>query len=247
MFVWKSDGSVWSKVAPIYAYNYHFSEWTNLSGNPVRVTLNTSNLRIANFDTLLSDPIIELKATITPTQESGTPSPQSPKALIGVNTINFVHCGPNLWDEQWESGTLDDDTGLPVSDAEFSRSANFIPVRPNSSVYVYVSGLDPEVNEFTRFMYDKDKNFIDSLTVWDSGSESIAQDVYYMKVVYKRAYSDISNYKVAISSPSAAWEYNTYKGETITVPLGNTYYGGQFIQDSAGHRKFRKTNTGGCE
>jgi len=244
VFVWKFNGSTWQKIAPIYAYNYYYNEWTNMSGNPVRVTHTTDNSRIAAFDTLLTDPIIELKATITPTQESGTPSPQSPKAIIGVNTINFVHCGPNLWDEQWESGTLDDDTGMPVADVEFSRSADFIPVKPNSNVYLYISGLDPELYEyeFMMFRYDENKNFIDFFPIWDSGLENIEQGIYYIKVVYKRTYSTISNYKVAINIPGAAMQYSPYKGETISVSLGNTYYGGQFIQDAAGHRKFRKTH-----
>lgn len=48
----------------------------------------------------------------------------------------------NLWDEQWESGYINLDTGNKGTDANCSRSVNFIGVEPSKDYYLYNGSWD---------------------------------------------------------------------------------------------------------
>lgn len=58
----------------------------------------TASGAIANFTTSVVKPLVNLTAYFKATQEAGTPTPQSPKAITGVSAVNVVHCGKNLVD-----------------------------------------------------------------------------------------------------------------------------------------------------
>ena len=51
---------------------------------------------IANFETELARPLEALKVGIVATQESGTPTPSSPKAISGWSEVNITKCRKNL-------------------------------------------------------------------------------------------------------------------------------------------------------
>ena len=56
----------------------------------------TKSGAIANFTTNVSKPLVNLTAYVKATQESGTPTPQSPKAITGVNAVTITQADENM-------------------------------------------------------------------------------------------------------------------------------------------------------
>jgi len=81
--------------------------------------------------------------------EYNTGSLKSVEGLQSHDTVGF-----NQWDEEWEIGTINNDTGVPVVTNSCIRSKNFIPVLPNMTYFLHipVQGLVYE--------YDENKNYI---------------------------------------------------------------------------------------
>lgn len=62
--------------------------------------------------------------------------------------------GRNIWDEEWESGTIAASTGVKVSDANKIRSKNYISITSSTTYYVKAP------SSVVIFQYDADKNYI---------------------------------------------------------------------------------------
>ena len=74
--------------------------------------------------------------------------------LESVNPSGKMVVGFNQWDEEWELGTIDSDTGENVPSQYMFRSKNFIPCLPNTAYYIKASNL-------ARVLYyDSNKGFI---------------------------------------------------------------------------------------
>ena len=73
--------------------------------------------------------------------------------LEAVETVGF-----NLWDEEWEVGEIDSQTGQNTYALNVMRSKNYIPVFGGQNYY-YLAPQDSEQNSRMRF-YDSDKNYI---------------------------------------------------------------------------------------
>lgn len=80
------------------------------------------------------------------TYEPGRLEPATGRYLTSV--------GRNIWDEEWESGTIAASTGVKVSDANKIRSKNYISITSSTTYYV----KDP--SSVVIFQYDADKNYI---------------------------------------------------------------------------------------
>ena len=74
--------------------------------------------------------------------------------IINNKAQKIVTVGFNQWDEEWETGTLDNN-GLPVADSDKIRSKNFIPVLAGYTYYV-----GNKVPSNGLFCYDGNKNYI---------------------------------------------------------------------------------------
>ena len=87
-----------------------------------------------------------------------------PKEYYGYAEPRFEHVqtsaketvGFNQWDEEWESGYFNLNTGQPVANTSISRSKNFIDALPNT-VYYYHNGNE---KNHTLLYYDSEKNYI---------------------------------------------------------------------------------------
>ncbi len=118
----------------------------------------------------------------------------------------YLECGQswNVWDEQWESGTIAWRTGAKENDGTRIRSKNPIEIIPNRDYYFKTNGVS-----FTACWYDKDNNFIKTDYPVDS---SLA---YAIK-------KSPSNAKYLMFSPYAT--YGTTYNNDITISL---YYEGE--------------------
>ena len=88
---------------------------------------------------------------------SGEKSPDNPYTISGFDSGVVSVCGVNLWDEQWELGAYNATTGAKTSSNECIRSANLIPIKPNTTYYGYYGKLTD--NLFALF-YDINGNYI---------------------------------------------------------------------------------------
>ena len=57
--------------------------------------------------------------------------------LLSVNASSHDTIGFNQWDEEWELGNIDSDTGNNTSSSSRFRSKNYIPALPNATYYFY--------------------------------------------------------------------------------------------------------------
>ena len=85
--------------------------------------------------------------------KNGTYEPYRKSTLhLGLNAIKVN--SQNIWDEEWESGSIDSATGVKYAYANAIRSENFIPIFPNTA-YFYKSSLGCAV-----YYYDADKKYL---------------------------------------------------------------------------------------
>lgn len=137
----------------------------------------------------------------------------------GLETVGF-----NIWDEEWESGNIDNSTGTPVYATGRWRSKNYIPVVGGETYYFYVpSGMNVNL-----FAYDVNENYIATYNNgWVSGSSSssnvsslsiaMPQNCAYIKIKYGSTDQSSYQYNVTInlSDPTKNGTYEPYK-KTIT-------------------------------
>lgn len=157
---------------------------------------------IASFDTDLKDYLTEAKVTI-------------PADAGGITGINLIQCGANLWDEEWELGSFDDNTGAPTSATNRIRGKNFCPIAGGLSTYTYNGGL----GNSRLLWYDENQNYI-SNTGWFGTNVHIHQapnNARYFKFQFAIQYGTTYNNDVSINYPSTDTTYHAY--EAITYPI----------------------------
>ena len=76
--------------------------------------------------------------------------------------------GRNVWDEEWESGLINQTTGQNAPNADYIRSKNYIPIIPGQQYYKYVSGFSGT----NRILYyDENKTYmLGSVQVLNTGT-----------------------------------------------------------------------------
>ena len=114
---------------------------------------------IASFNDGQALPLTKLLIDIEPVQaRSGDPSPNNERPIYGWSACNINDTGTNVWDEEWEVGTINDSGNNYPSDSRI-RSKNHIPVMPNTTYYLYV-GRTVTSNNYRIYFYDKNKIII---------------------------------------------------------------------------------------
>ena len=147
---------------------------------------------IATFNDGSNLPMPSLKVSIEPIQSgSGDPSPSNVRPISGWTEANVTDCGVNVWDEEWELGTINDTTGQTSPSNNNIRTKNYIPVRPNTTYYKYI-GND---KSGAIFYYDKDENFILRDSSGNSGSRPFTtpNNCYFVKLALYSSYGTTYN------------------------------------------------------
>jgi len=136
----------------------------------------------------------------------------NPGTLISNDAESLETVGFNNWDNEWESGNFNGNTGEPNVNLDWSRSKNYIPIFPSTSYYFYFEGVNP-ANTYYVFYYDANKQFIfKSETMSASGALTSPANARYAKIQYKRAIATVVSYKVCInlSDPDKNGTYEPY-------------------------------------
>lgn len=162
----------------------------------------------------------------------------------------IVTNGFNQWDEEWENGYYDIDTGAQKSSVDNIRSKNPIKVIPNADYYCKC----PNATSVALFIlwYDSEDNYISYATATNLIRTSPA-NAYYARFYMSRAYGATYNHDICINFSNASLNgtYKPYEEHELSLPVGitKTYTGADGQQhtwvglDSAGTAYDEQTPT----
>ena len=179
-------------------------------------------------------PAKSLKVALEPIQAgSGTPSPDNVRPISGRTEVVTHRTGVNVWDEEWEIGTLNYDTGQEAERSNAIRSKNYNRIAPNTTYCVRRPNA-MITNDLRVFYYDADKNFI-QVSAWLPSPASASYSTIttpsncaYFKIIAVN--TTVYANDISINYPSTDHDYHAYDGETYTTDLGQTVYGGEVEQ-----------------
>ena len=231
-----SDGNAWTAVPIITlpAGTYTLS-YTAPSGN---VRMRTSEddyateitVYTTKTFTLGTDVGIRLKVGVTGTYpfvcktqiESGSTAtayaPYSNICPISGHTQAVVtRTGVNVWDEEWELGIYSLSDGLPVQNASSIRGKNRIVAKPSTDYYC-------NNNNIRVLYYDESDNYLGF--VGGLGIKTTPTNCAYIRMYLGNDYGTTYNHDVCINHPSTDNDYHPHDIQSVTIPLGQTVYGG---------------------
>ena len=140
-----------------------------------------------------------------------------PASLSGYSEVNGTKSGTNLFDEEWESGWIDNN-GEEAVNASRVRSKNYNTIKGNVSYYVVAS------YSWRVYFYDASKTFISYVGTYTTNRSitSPANAVYFRFAVINTAPTSIG-----LNYPSTETSYVASRISVVTASLGRTIYGGQ--------------------
>lgn len=144
-------------------------------------------------------------------------------SLLSFNGTDIKTVGFNQWDEEWELGIYNLQTGDPTSDNNRIRCKNAISVFPNTDYYVSINGFS---GTMYVLWYDANDNFIRAVNTYSPNRVlSIPSGVYkmrfYLQGTYGKVYKD--DICINISDTSKNGTYEPYEENTINLPT-ETYF-----------------------
>lgn len=101
--------------------------------------------------------------------------------------------GRNIWDEEWESGSLDTNTGEKIVNFETIRSKNYISINSNTQYWVQSGGFG-----VIECFYDVDYNYISYANIYDAAFTT-PSNAHYMLFRMATDYGTTYNHDITIS------------------------------------------------
>lgn len=191
------------------------------------------NASIASFTDGAEDvPVKELKVAIEPIQSgSGDPSPTNVRPISGRDSVTVTRTGVNVWDEEWEVGGFNVNTGEKSTDSSRMRSKNLIPVLSGQQYYFNLNYAVGSYG-FYMFRYDANKNYL-GYAVNYNNLQTIPDDTRYINFVTQPTYGTTYNNDISINYPSTDHDYHSGADNTsYPIPLSSTIYGGTLEVDT---------------
>ena len=140
-----------------------------------------------------------------------------------VQTSAKETVGFNRWDEEWEVGILNLDTGENEPTTNRIRSKNYIPCLPNTVYYT----KDPTNNQNFRFCYyAEDKTFISSTGWKGNDTFTTPANAYYFRFYVGGGYGATYNHDICINlHGDRDGEYEPYRKRTYPLDSSLTLRG----------------------
>ena len=145
--------------------------------------------------------------------------------LISYNGSGIKTVGFNQWDEEWEVGTFNYNTGEVRDRSDAIRSKNYIPVIPDTSYYI-TKASNLTSNNYRFMYYDADKTFIgDSGWFPNDGvnetySFKTSNKCHYMK--FTQVQVSTYNHDICINLSWSGYrngEYEPYWSRMLNLPI----------------------------
>ena len=188
------------------------------SGHEETTTSNT-------FVTDMVAPLRKLLLSFAPKQSgSGDPSPTNVRPISGWNGVNVVRSGVNLFDGEWESGSINS-SGQPAGGGSNIRPKHKIFVLPSKTYAISHSSGSRNIYWYT---YKADGSFSRYIGLKNTSSSTLATnaDEYYLWCYQYNNTSAPTDMQVEISPKT---DYEPYAGQTYSVSWqteAGTVYGG---------------------
>lgn len=146
--------------------------------------------------------------------------------ISGRTGLSVYRTGINLWDEEWELGTLNWSTGANETSTTRIRSKNYIPCVGEAVYYVRIP-----TSAVYIFYYDADNNFISYLSSSKANETfTTPSNARYIRFfTASNAYGTTYNNDISINYPATDTDYHAYNGNTYAVDWttqAGTVYGG---------------------
>ena len=143
--------------------------------------------------------------------------------ISGHDSVSVVVSGINVWDEEWEVGSIGTSDGQNTNSSTLIRSKNYVPVIPNMTYFVKA----PVSIGGNLFYYDADKNYLSYVGLAVNTNYTIPSNARYVRFRMGSAYGATYNHDICINYPSTDTEYHPSQGvETYTTTFPETVYGG---------------------
>ena len=157
-----------------------------------------------------------------------------PGALESVTGVSAHEMrGFNQWDEEWELGGINSNTGEPTTNTDRIRSKNFCRCLPSTAYYA-VNKVSASGTNLYIWYYDADKNFISG-----AGKNNVAfstpENAYYFKIsTYGGNYTNYNN-DICINlhcDGSRDGEYEPYVKHIYALDPDVTLYGVPYLDEN---------------
>ena len=178
--------------------------------------------------------------------------------LMSVKAASHNTVGFNQWDEEWEQGSIDYDTGSPTPLSGAIRSKNYIRVIPNQTYFLRTSVTA------IGFLYDIDKNYIGHIlggSISSGYTFTVPENAYYFKFRTSATYGNAYKNDICINLSWSGYrngEYEPYVKRSYSLDSSlelrgvpnldasnNLYYSGDtYSSDGVVARKYRVINMG---
>lgn len=210
------------------------------------VVVDTASGSVANFQTPLAMPLPKTRFDFKATQEAGTPTPQSPKAISGVSAVNGVHCHKNIYQYD-ENRIAQAETSTQTTRAYYNLGFKNCTIAFSGS---FKSGVTPDNtrlnigklnNGILTILTDfiKEGSVNDRVVTFGANDTAVIMFTAESTISFKTA---IEKFDLQLEVGSQATDYEPYNGSTTLINLGGTYYGGYVSQDKNGKRELVVTH-----
>lgn len=176
---------------------------------------------IASFTGLRAAPV-KIRSYINATQEgSGDPAPDNIRPIIGASECNVVRCGKNIWSYGNVSGTQRKAVTVDIKAGTYTISSN---VTSSDTDYDYNLMLFYYEDNTTESVYIN-RGTRQSVNV--TLSKNVKSINFYASRGNAQSVGDTFSFTdIQLEVGSTATAYEAYTGNTFTIQLGDTYYGG---------------------
>ena len=162
----------------------------------------------------------------------------TPYSPYNCSNVNITVCNENIWNEEWELGSLNITTGEKTSTSACIRSAEYIPLKPNTTYYFKTAYSE-------MCFYDKDKKFISSTA---KANQTFTTDANTRYLLFRNttAYGTTYNNDIMIAESDIEVPYQPHQSQTFAFPLaeGQRLMLGDYLADDGIHHKRKQTILG---
>jgi len=149
--------------------------------------------------------------------------------ISGYDKIEVLSCGVNIWDEEWEVGSINNADGQNNnSDTSNIRSKNYNVIAPNTSYYQSAaSGKYVWIH-----YYDANKIWISGEALTTGGGVFTTpnnSNIKYFRIRTTSNYGSTYQNNIGINYPATQTSYvASHKTTDLSESLGQTVYGGTY-------------------
>ena len=179
-------------------------------------SMDTSQSPIASFTANSTLPLKSCKIWFQPTQD-----------MHGYTKPWPAGGGNNIWDEQWEVGTYNTDTGSKTAVSTRIRSKNYIDVQPSTTYYFYFGSGSGNI------LFYNGSTYLSRVNKSSSSTFTTPENCTKIAIGMANDYGTTYNNDIAINYPATVTAYSPYANICpITGHAGMTVYKGPAAVDN---------------